>query len=121
MSSRVKLEVEIEEAVCQWARKNGWIAAKLVNLGERGWPDRWFLHAGPVIVLIEFKRPGQKPRKLQEYVCNQLRNLGLEVHAGIDNYEEAISILGAAQLSAESNVLNAGPVKSGTEPRSGDG
>ena len=96
MSSR--LEVDIEGRVCDYARKTGWTPAKLVNLRERGWPDRWFLRPGPFIIIIEFKRPGQKLRPLQEYKCRFLRGLGFDVYEGVTDFDTAKRILDTASL-----------------------
>ncbi|MCA1807821.1 MAG: hypothetical protein LC687_08260, partial [Actinobacteria bacterium] len=79
-----RLESEIERRVCAQAEKEGWWPLKLVALGHRGFPDRWFIRKGgfgqgPIIILIEFKAPGKRARKLQQYVCNQLSELGFEV------------------------------------------
>jgi len=93
-----KLEVDVENRSCAYAKRTGWIPAKLVNLGERGWPDRWFLKPGPRIIIIEFKRPGQKLRPLQKYKCKILRGLGFEVHEGVDNFDDAKRILDATHL-----------------------
>lgn len=92
MQSRL-VEVDIENRVCKQAEREGWIAAKLANLGSRGWPDRWFFKPGPVIVIIEFKKPGKKPRPLQTYICNMLAELGFNVYPGVDDYSVAMEIL----------------------------
>ncbi len=48
-------------------------------LGRIGWPDRIFLYPMGRVVFIEFKLPGEKPRKVQEYVIGRLRAFGFTV------------------------------------------
>jgi hypothetical protein len=56
------------------------IATLKMNLqGRRGWPDRLVLWSGGNMVFIEFKRPGEDPRKLQEHVHGILRRAGFAV------------------------------------------
>lgn len=96
----VRLESELEKRVCKAAERKGWWALKLVAVGHRGFPDRWFIRSGerthqehPEIIIIEFKAEGKRARKLQVWVCEQLTKLGFEVHREIDNWEDAKRIL----------------------------
>lgn len=97
----VRLESDIEKRVCKQAEKEGWWPLKLVAIGHRGFPDRWFIKESkygyscglPHIVIIEFKAPGKRARKLQEYVCGKLKDLGFDVYLNIDDYEVAMKIL----------------------------
>ena len=100
MSGRI--ERDIERKVCKQAEREGWLALKLVCLGHRGFPDRWFIREGPTIVLIEFKKPGEKPRKLQRHVCKMLQKMGMNVHNGIDNYDDGMQALRTAPISGAS-------------------
>lgn len=50
------LEIDIETLVCNWARDQGWLVAKLQWVGQTGWPDRFFLRNG-IHIFIEFKKP----------------------------------------------------------------
>jgi len=85
------LEIEIESAAVAFAEKNGWLARKLQWTGRRAAPDRFFARDGR-IVLIEFKRPGGEPRKLQWLEINRLKEHGVEVHV-IDNVDKAKEVL----------------------------
>lgn len=93
-----RLESDLEKRVVREAATVGWWPLKLVALGHRGFPDRWFVRRGlsgaPEIIIIEFKAPGKRARKLQVYVCNKLSLMGFEVHAEVSRYEEAVDILG---------------------------
>ena len=96
----VRLESDLEKRVVKAAEKKGWWAVKLVAVGHRGFPDRWFLApplvegGAPHIILIEFKAYNKRTRKLQDYVLDKLQNLGFEVHRNVDTYAKAKEILG---------------------------
>lgn len=65
---------------------------KLSIPGNRGWPDRIVLWRGPSLMFIEFKRAGEKPRKLQEFVHNTLRDFGFVVEVHDDCYTALESV-----------------------------
>lgn len=70
-------ESAIEANNGAYAKTLGIIFRKL-NFGE-GWPDRVLLYRGHVI-FIEYKRLGEKPTALQEYMIDILRKQGFEVY-----------------------------------------
>jgi hypothetical protein len=75
------LEAAVGAALYRWSRDNG-IALYFIKFspqGVRGYPDRVILWEGGHTLFVEFKRKGQKPRKLQEYIHNQLRACGFKV------------------------------------------
>jgi len=72
------LESYIEKKCCRMAATRGWLVRKLVFPGRSGAPDRMMLKSG-VIVLVEFKRPGEGPRLLQQREINRLRKAGANV------------------------------------------
>lgn len=86
------LESALEKAVCNWADAHGILHTKLNLQGRRGWPDRAFWTLGGRPILLEFKRKGEMPTKLQLYVIKQLRKLNYVVE-WFDNAEEAIAEL----------------------------
>lgn len=90
------LETDIEEWVVKEAEALGIPSLKLNLKGNRGWPDRIFLIAGGRPLFIEFKRPGEEPRKLQQQRHRILRKLGYEIQVHEDR-QEALSALKAAQ------------------------
>lgn len=57
-----KLEIDLENECVAFAQAFGWMSAKF---NVRGWPDRLFLGPGRRCWLVEFKRPGEKPRPQQ--------------------------------------------------------
>lgn len=75
---------------------------KLTIVANRGWPDRLLLWPNRGIMFIEFKRPGEKPRKLQEFVHAAIRKLGfiVEVHEDVNRAMAAIK----AQVGATSGT-----------------
>lgn len=93
-----QLEITIEEAVCKWAEKNGWLAAKLQWLNETGWPDRTFMKDG-IVAWIEFKKPGGRLSKKQKYWIEVMQRMGLNVVV-CDNELEATSYLYNLELEA---------------------
>lgn len=86
------LESDLELAVVTCAKQNGWKVVKLGGDHTTGLPDRMFVGRKRV-VFIEFKRPGQKPRKIQSIMIESMRKGGLTVHV-IDNFDDGVKALG---------------------------
>lgn len=84
-------ESPIQRDVKKHAEDTGWVAIKLDGGGSNGKPDMLFVGFS-VTVFIEFKRPGQKPRKLQDWWHRQLRDAGATVHT-VDAVDDGIEIL----------------------------
>jgi len=84
------MEMQIENRFClnlnKWAREHNIVVVPLkLNLqGRRGWPDRLIMWEGGNFLFIEFKRPGEEPRKLQLYIHQLLRDIGFEVQVHDD-------------------------------------
>lgn len=70
--------------------KAGWMVIHLIQTNTNGCPDTLIIRAGRYI-WIEFKIPGEEPRKLQEYRHGQLRKQGAEVR--VVHYESDIDDL----------------------------
>lgn len=92
------MEKDIEGRCCALAEKAGWYQRKITSPGHNGMPDRLFIkrhraNAKPRVVFIEFKKPGKKPRALQEVEHRELLATGVEVHV-CDNEYEFRGILG---------------------------
>lgn len=73
-----KLESRIQADIIKRLESEGFYIIKLVLTNKSGLPDLLCLKEGKVL-FIEVKRPGEKPRTLQEYRINELRNMGFEV------------------------------------------
>lgn len=82
---------EVENPVIRWLDKYKIKHRKMNGTGQRGWPDR--LVCLPISPLwLEFKRKGEKLRKLQVYRVKQLRELGYDVQV-YDTAKEAIAAI----------------------------
>jgi len=57
-------ESDIEKSVVSYARRRGVKCSKFTSVGRRDAPDYIFFFGGHVL-LLEFKRPGGKPRPTQ--------------------------------------------------------
>lgn len=84
--SQLKIEADVEKPVCKYAEGKGFLAYKFKAPGRAGMPDRIFLKAHGIIFFIEFKRPGEPPRKLQNYIHKMIRACGFDVHV-VDDVE----------------------------------
>ena len=91
----MRLERDIETKFVQeltrysYASNREIVILKLSVPGFRGWPDRLILWPGRGVLFIEFKRPGETPRRLQEYVHKIITRLGFEVEVH-DDYRVAL-------------------------------
>lgn len=74
------LEKTVEKELCDRVKNDlcGW-ALKFVSPGQNGVPDRIVLVPYGRIYFVETKAPGKKLRKLQEYVCGLIKQLGFKV------------------------------------------
>lgn len=86
-------ESTIEKAITQFAERRGWLSYKWASPAHRGVPDRLFFRHG-ILVIVEFKAPGKKPTKLQNYVHKQLNDAGFEVLV-IDSLEKGFEVFRA--------------------------
>lgn len=83
---RAELEAHLEETCCRYAEAFDFVHIKL-DRAKRKWPDRLLLGPKGARLLVEFKRPGEEPRKQQAAFHRRLRELGHEVHV-IDTFED---------------------------------
>jgi len=83
----VRLETDLERAVCTYADKHGILHIKLNLRGRRGFPDRLFFIPGGKPLMIEFKREGEEPRRLQSYIHSQLVGLGYRVETADNTFD----------------------------------
>ena len=87
------LETAVEKHGVEYAKKLNYIVFKVSPAGQRGWPDRVFINEQGLHVYVEFKRPGEKLRKLQIYRCGTLRERNVIVYSGVDTKQEIEDIL----------------------------
>lgn len=83
MKKNKPLESVIQSRIIKRLEKDGWMVVKLGITNLPGIPDLLALKDG-VARFVEVKRPGEKPRPLQLYRHEQLRNLGFDVEV-MDN------------------------------------
>lgn len=72
------LESVIQARIIKRMEAQGYYVIKLQLTNKNGIPDLLCLKNGKAS-FIEVKRPGEKPRVLQEYRHNELRELGFDV------------------------------------------
>jgi hypothetical protein len=72
-------ERDLERRFVKAVKDQGGMCPKLISPGMDGMPDRMVLLPMARIGFVEVKRPGAKPRPLQERRHNQLRDLGFLV------------------------------------------
>lgn len=85
------MEKQVEKHLVKLIEARGGLAVKFPPLFFAGFPDRIVLMPGGVVVFVELKAPGQRPRALQERVHARLRGLGFRVEvldgiAGVDEF-----------------------------------
>jgi hypothetical protein len=86
-------ESEIEGKVTEYAEKvRKCLHLKLNVLGRVGWPDHIYLYFGPRVLFIEYKRPGEKPKKIQGYIHELIRSYGFRV-AVVDDIGQGCRII----------------------------
>lgn len=90
------LETAVETDIVDYAKSTGWVVRKLKWPGRSAAPDRVFMKAPGRILFIEVKRPGEKPRALQERELKLLRRLGFTA-VWADTLEQAKEYLDAEQ------------------------
>ena len=81
------LESKVEGQVTIYATSRDILHLKLNVKGRVGWPDQLYICNG-VTFFIEFKRPGEKPTKAQEFIHSLIRAHGLDVGV-FDNFDDA--------------------------------
>ena len=86
------LESYTERNVKRWADDHGILNVKLTPQGQRAYPDRLFFLFGGKPMLIEFKRAGEEPTKLQSYLHGKLQAAKYDVR-WTDSADEAIGWL----------------------------
>ena len=72
-------EASIEKAGDAEATKLDAVVVKGNLRGRRGWPDKFYFFPGALLLLVEYKRPGEEPRKDQIKVHEKLRRRGFQV------------------------------------------
>lgn len=90
----MRIESYIEGKVIEAAKKNGWFHRKVKWRNSRDAPDDLFIKDGRH-VWVEFKSPGEPPRKAQLDEHEEMRKYGAEVYV-VDLIEPGLRALGIA-------------------------
>ena len=104
------LEKEVEQAVCDYAKKFSFIPYKFTSPMHRSVPDRLFLGPNGVSFFIEFKAPGNTVTEKQEREIRRILELGHRCYV-INDIEEGKRVIlfevtgDATWLSKESRGL----------------
>lgn len=77
-NTKVPLESAIQRKIVKRYEEQGYLVVKITLCNKSGFPDLMLLKDGKAS-FIEVKRPGCKPRELQQYRINELRNAGFDV------------------------------------------
>lgn len=92
MSLKTESEKFIERKLVEMCKENGVLCIKLLTYQFTGLPDRMCLFPGGIVVFVELKTTGEKPRKIQINIHNKLRKLGFRVEV-IDSVEQVQQLM----------------------------
>lgn len=90
-NAMIESEKVIERKLVEAVKANGGMCIKLLCDNLLGLPDRMVLMPHSKIAFVELKTTGQKPRRIQVFMHNKLRNLGFRVEVidtieGVNNF-----------------------------------
>ena len=85
-------EKVIERKLVELVKANGGMCIKMLCDQLIGLPDRLCLFPNQIIVFVEVKTTGQKPRRIQAHMHNKLRALGFRVEI-IDSIEGVLNLV----------------------------
>lgn len=77
--NKVDNEKSVERKLVELTKLSRGLCIKLLTYQFTGLPDRMCLFPGGIIIFVELKTTGEKPRKIQLAVHRMLRNLGFRV------------------------------------------
>ena len=77
--NKIDNEKSVARKLVELTKLSGGLCIKLLTYQFTGLPDRMCLFPGGIIIFVELKTTGEKPRKIQLAVHRMLRNLGFRV------------------------------------------
>lgn len=92
MAKKIDSEKAVERKLVEMCKENGVLCIKLLTYQFTGLPDRMCLFPGGIVVFVELKTTGEKPRKIQLAIHKKLRELGFRVEV-IDTIEGVESLI----------------------------
>lgn len=99
-NAAVESEKVIERKLVEAVKANGGMCIKLLCDNLLGLPDRMALMPHSKIAFVELKTTGQKPRRIQVFMHNKLRNLGFRVEV-IDTVEGVNNFINSIKYDAD--------------------
>lgn len=85
-------EKAVERKLVEMCKEYGALCIKLLTYQFTGLPDRMCLFPNGIVVFVELKSTGEKPRKIQIAVHNKLKELGFRVEV-IDTIKDVESLV----------------------------
>lgn len=73
------IEHDIEAYLIRRCADEGWLCWKLTSPANAGVPDRLVVSPPGIVTFVELKRPGGKPRPLQQMSMRCLKHMGARV------------------------------------------
>lgn len=61
-------------------QERGWMTVNLIQTSTNGIADTLYLKAPKRVVFVEYKKPGEVPRALQDYRRGQIEAMGFEYY-----------------------------------------
>ena len=95
---QIDSEKLVERKLVELVKINGGMCIKLLCDQLIGLPDRLCLFPGHIIVFVELKTTGRKPKRIQTFMHNKLRALGFRVEV-IDTVERVNKFIEDIMLS----------------------
>lgn len=89
---QIDSEKAVERKLVELVKAKKGMCIKLLCDQLTGLPDRLCLFPGGVIIFVEVKTTGQKPRRIQTFIHNKLRALGFRVEV-IDTIDAVTKLL----------------------------
>lgn len=89
---QIDSEKVVERKLVELVKAKKGMCIKLLCDQLTGLPDRLCLFPGGVVIFVEVKTTGQKPRRIQTFIHNKLRALGFRVEV-IDTIEAVTKLL----------------------------
>lgn len=87
-------EGDIEAKIIRAGKQRGWRQRKMMFVGRRGCPDRWFMRKPGQLVILEIKDPDGVKAVAQKREVKWLTDNGFNAHF-VDSVEAAIQIFDA--------------------------
>lgn len=85
-------EKVVERKLVELCKLNGGMCIKLLSFHINGLPDRMCIFPKAKLVFVELKTTGEKPRAIQIFMHNKLRQMGFRVEI-VDTVEQVVELV----------------------------